>query len=180
MKLPAKYLFPGISARFLLALLVAVLFVVVFMLMRHSLLQPKPQPVAQAQPATTNSLPKPEVTNKMNSPAATPAALANYPDFQVRPFAVAYESPQIRWTQGDGKDTNVIRHLAHNHLEYDRMVEENPRIFRRQLVYLKELAGAVFEEAKLTGKPVQLLTLPVDTTKGSVFYRLVYPWSQTQ
>ena len=40
------------------------------------------------------------------------------------------------------------------------MVEENPRIFRRQLVYLTETAAAVFENAKLTGAPVTQLTLP--------------------
>jgi len=40
------------------------------------------------------------------------------------------------------------------------MVEENSRIFRRQLVYLKETTASVFEAAKLTGKPVQQLTLP--------------------
>jgi hypothetical protein len=40
------------------------------------------------------------------------------------------------------------------------MVDENSRIFRRQLVYLKETAAAVFEQAKLTGEPVRQLTLP--------------------
>lgn len=73
---------------------------------------------------------------------------------------MAYESPNVQWTLADGKDTNVIRELAHNRLEYDRMVEENPRIFRRQLVYLKDTAAAVFERAKLTGEPVRQLTLP--------------------
>jgi hypothetical protein len=73
---------------------------------------------------------------------------------------VAYESPNAQWTLADGKDTNVIRQLAHNPLEYDRMVGENARIFKRQLVYLKETAAAVFEQAKLTGEPVKQLTLP--------------------
>ena len=40
------------------------------------------------------------------------------------------------------------------------MVDENSRIFRRQLVYLKETVAAVLEQAKLTGAPVQQLTLP--------------------
>jgi hypothetical protein len=96
----------------------------------------------------------------MGSPATTPTVLAKKSDFSERPFPVAYESSKIQWTSADGKDTNVIRQLAHNSLEYDRMVEENSRIFRRELVYLKETAAAVFEEAKLTKTPVQLLTLP--------------------
>ena len=100
------------------------------------------------------------MTNAPKSPPATAAVLASSPGFQARPFGVAFESPNNQWTSADGKDTNVIRQLAHNPLEYDRMVEENPRIFRRQLVYLKETAAAVFEEAKLTGTPVQRLTLP--------------------
>ena len=37
---------------------------------------------------------------------------------------------------------------------------KTPRIFRRQLVYLKATAAAVFESAKLTRQPVQQLTLP--------------------
>ena len=86
--------------------------------------------------------------------------LPNYPDFQERPFSVAYESPAVQWTLADGKDTNIIRQLAHNHLEYDRMVGENSRIFRRQLVYLKETPAAVLEQAKLAGQAVQQLTLP--------------------
>jgi hypothetical protein len=83
-----------------------------------------------------------------------------YASFKQRPFPVAYESARVQWTLADGKDTNVIRELAHNPLEYERMVEENARIFKRQLVYLKEPSAAVFEQAKLTGKPVGQLTLP--------------------
>ncbi len=107
-----------------------------------------------------NSQPQPAVTNVINSPAPTAAVLANNPNFQARPFPVAYESSKIQWTAADGKDTNVISQLAHNPLEQDRMMEENPRIFRRQLVYLKETAAAVFEQAKLTGEKIQQLTLP--------------------
>jgi hypothetical protein len=93
----------------------------------------------------------------------TPPGLGVMPDdsdFKLRPFSVAQETVSAQWTSADGKDTNVIRQLAHNPLEYARMVEENPRIFKRQLVYLKETAAAVFEQAKLTGEPVKQLTLP--------------------
>jgi hypothetical protein len=123
-------------------------------------------PKENTQPATQASV----VATSSNSPVQAPAAakpvapvakvLPNYPDFQSKPLPVAYESSKVQWTLADGKDTNVIRQLAHNPLEYARMVEENPRIFRRQLVYLKETAASVFEQAKLTGVPVQQLTLP--------------------
>ncbi len=83
-----------------------------------------------------------------------------YADFQLRPFPVAYESSNFQWTAADGKETNIIRQLAHNPLEYERMVEENPRIFQRELVYLKETAASVFEQARLSGQPVQQLPLP--------------------
>jgi hypothetical protein len=84
----------------------------------------------------------------------------NYSEFKERPLPVAYESPHFQWTLADGKDTNVICQLAHNPLEYARMVEENPRIFKRELVYLKETAASVFEQAKLNHDPVTQLTLP--------------------
>jgi hypothetical protein len=85
---------------------------------------------------------------------------ALYASFQKKPFAVTQETGAFGWTAEDGKDPGVIKQLAHNELEFQRMVEENSRIFRRQLVYLKETAASVFEQAKLTGKPVQQLTLP--------------------
>lgn len=75
-------------------------------------------------------------------------------------FPIGHETAFAKWTDADGKDTNVIKQLAHNPLEYARMVEENPRIFRRQLVYLNQTAASVFEKAKLTGDLVQHLTLP--------------------
>jgi hypothetical protein len=144
------------SIRFVVGLLLmfaAMAVVVVICLVSRNQAPPlKHQPVVQTLlPVATNSPPE---------PAASSTVLANGPDFKERPLRVAYESPNFQWTLEDGKDTNIIRQLAHNPLEYDRMVEENPRIFRRELVYLKETAASVFEEAKLTGQPVQQLTLP--------------------
>jgi len=78
----------------------------------------------------------------------------------MRPLPVGIESTNNQWALADGKDINTIRQLAHNPLEYARMVDENARIFRRQLVYLKETAAAVFEQAKVTDSPVTQLTLP--------------------
>jgi hypothetical protein len=100
------------------------------------------------------------MSNMTSPPTARPAVLANNPGFQERPFPVAYESAKFQWTLADGKNTNVIRQLAHNPLEYARMVTENSEIFRRQLVYLKETAGSVFDQGKLSGAAVTQLTLP--------------------
>jgi hypothetical protein len=157
MKSPANHPSSNGLAWLLFALLVAVL---VRFVLRYPAPQPKPQPLAQAQPVMTNAVSKPAATNMASASPVRPAVLANNSDFQVHPFPVAYESSKVQWTLADGKDTNVIQQLAHNPLEYDRMVEENSRIFRRQLVYLKETAASVFEAAKLTGKPVEQLTLP--------------------
>ncbi|HEU5397269.1 MAG TPA: hypothetical protein VFV81_08875 [Verrucomicrobiae bacterium] len=121
-----------------------------------------PTPAQLTKPSTAAATASPPATA-----AQTPMMAANQTagsgtkgGFQLRPFPVAYESPHFEWTLANGMDTNVIRELAHNDLEYARMVEENPRIFRRRLVYLKQTAAAVFEQAKLTGSAVQQLTLP--------------------
>jgi len=79
---------------------------------------------------------------------------------QKRPLAVSFTRGKCEWTGDDGRDTNIIRHLAHNELEYARMLDENSRIFRRQLVYRKETAAMLLERAKLTGESIRQLTLP--------------------
>lgn len=89
-----------------------------------------------------------------------PVVTPNYADFQKRPFPVSQESGAIQWTSVDGKDTNVIRQLAHNPLEYDRMVAENARILRRQLVYHNDTAAAQVQRAKAAGQSVRQLILP--------------------
>jgi hypothetical protein len=60
-------------------------------------------------------------TSNAKSADTNPPASAESPYFQQHPFPVSYETPEIQWTSADGKDTNVIRHLAHNPLEYDRV-----------------------------------------------------------
>ena len=115
--------------------------------------QPLPAPA-------TNSVAQTALTNASKASHPIPGVVANYPDFKIRPLPVGRESTNNQWTSADGKDTNIIRQLAHNPLEYARMVEENPRIFERQLVYLKETAASVFEQARLTGSTVTQLTLP--------------------
>ena len=156
MKPRAKQSFAPLLAGGLMILAVVALVAVILPASHHPAPAPKLQPVAHTRPVTTNS----PAVSAMTTPAAGSSVLPDNPGFQERPFPVAYESPQDQWTLADGKDTNVIRQLAHNPLEYARMVEENSRIFRRQLVYLKETAAAVFEAAKLTGQPVHQLLLP--------------------
>jgi hypothetical protein len=85
---------------------------------------------------------------------------ALYASFQRHPFPVTRESEAFGWTAEDGKNPGVIKQLAHNELEYERMAEESARIFRRQLVYHKETADAQIQRAKLTGEPIQQLSLP--------------------
>lgn len=119
------------------------------------------QPAVQVARQATNLSTGIITASRTNSPVAALGKVAtNYPNFQLRPLPVAYESPHFQWTLADGKDTNVIRELAHNQLEYDRMVEENPSIFKRELVYLRQSPAAIFEQARLTGDPVTQVTLP--------------------
>ena len=166
-----RYKIPSLK-RFLMASTLVfvtglILVVALVLASRHPATPPKPQPVvqtqpmAQAQPVATNLPPAPLATTPAATTPATSAGVSpNWPSFQERPFPVAYESPNFQWTLADGKDTNIIRELAHNELEYKRMVSENSTIYRRQLIYLKETPAAVFEQAELTGKPVRQLTLP--------------------
>lgn len=162
MKSPSKNLFSGITVRLLLILLAVGLVVVGFMVLSQRTPQPKPELAAQARPAVpaTNLASQTPMTSVTKLLTVKSGGLPKWTDFQERPFPVAYESSNVQWTLADGKATNVIRQLAHNDLEYQRMVDENSRIFRRQLVYLKATAAAVFESAKLTRQPVQQLTLP--------------------
>ncbi|HZJ15294.1 MAG TPA: hypothetical protein VFD27_09605, partial [Chthoniobacteraceae bacterium] len=75
-------------------------------------------------------------------------------------FEVAHESGTNQWTAEDGRDPNAILNLAHNDLEVQRLMDENARINRRQLVYRKEPAWVLVERAKATGEPLRKLTLP--------------------
>jgi hypothetical protein len=102
----------------------------------------------------SSSLASPSI-DKVETAAAN-FAVPLQPTKPLSPVAVKVPS----WPGGDGKDTNVLRRWAHNELEYQRMVEENSRIIRRQLVKLTETVAAVVERSRLTGEPVRELTLP--------------------
>ena len=160
MKSPSENLFSGIAVRLLLVLLAVVLVVVGVMALRQR--TPQLQPVVQARLAApaTNLPSQTPMTSATKSPTVKSGVSPNWTNFQERPFPVAYESAKFQWTLADGKETNVIKQLAHNPLEYGRMVRENSEIFRRQLVYLKETAAAVYAQANLTGAAVTQMTLP--------------------
>ena len=122
--------------------------------------QPKLASVNTGGASSEQSQPRTDVSPQSQpAPVAASASTATAA-FQLRPLAVARETATHQWTAEDARDTNVIRQLAHNDLEYQRMVEENTRIQRRQLVYRKDTAAAVLQRALLTGEPVGQLTLP--------------------
>lgn len=82
------------------------------------------------------------------------------PGFRLRPFAVMQESTNYQWTAQDGKSVAGIRALAHNEPEFQRMAEENSRIFRRQLVYDKQPFSLAAQRAVYFGEPLNQLILP--------------------
>ena len=83
-----------------------------------------------------------------------------FPEFQKHPFVAARETDGFGWTAEDGKHPDVVRKLAHNELEFERMAGENDRIYRRQLVYHTDPIAAQIERAKLTGGPLREIQLP--------------------
>lgn len=116
-------------------------------------------------PPSESALPAPNspaapAAQDPQKPSLPPAATAAPADFKLRPFPVVNEGKSHQWTSADGKDTNVILQLAHNPLEYARMVEENSRIKRRQLVYRKETVPQLLQQLQPAGARLQSFTLP--------------------
>ncbi len=109
---------------------------------------------ANAPPHNAQAVPPLSSGSRLGPIVSAPATV------QKRPFAVSLARGNCEWTAEDGRDTNVIRRLAHNELECARMLDENSRIFRRQLVYRKETAAMLLERARLTGQSIRQLTLP--------------------
>lgn len=60
----------------------------------------------------------------------------------------------------DGKSPDVIRQLAHNEWEVERMTAENDSIKHRQLVYRNEPINVTIERARAAGQPLTNITLP--------------------
>ena len=91
---------------------------------------------------------------------AAPSAVVNFAGFKKRPLPVTQRSATHEWTEGDGRDPQVVQQIAHNEDEFIRLMEENERIIRRQLVYRNDTAAAVIQRSKLTGEMVKRLVLP--------------------
>ncbi|MCP5543136.1 MAG: hypothetical protein H7A49_04440 [Akkermansiaceae bacterium] len=90
---------------------------------------------------------------------ATPDAVA--PDgVPLRPLPVSLTSRSHEWTSNDATDPKVIEKIARNPEEAVKMLEENDRILRRQLVYRTEPVAKLLQQSRLSGKPVTRFTLP--------------------
>jgi hypothetical protein len=111
------------------------------------------QPAPRTTARTTATTPVPSKT-------AEPVPAQTFSWFSKRPLAVARRSKTHEWTAEDGRSPDFIYKTAHNDLEAQRMVEENDRIKRRQLVYRNDTAAVVIQRARLSGEPVKKLTLP--------------------
>lgn len=84
-----------------------------------------------------------------------------FPDSPVaHPLAVVRTSAKHEWTSEDAKDPKVIERIAHNPEEAIRLIEENDRIKRRQLVYRKETVPMLLEQAQGKGGSLKSLSLP--------------------
>jgi hypothetical protein len=162
LKPPAKSFRPTVMRTLAMVMIAALAIVIVALSLRRPAPRPNPVPAALVQTSlsTTNPSIQGVASNASGRSAIAAGAGTAGSNFLVRPFAVAKESPMHQWTIEDGRDTNVIRQLAHNDAEYRRMVEENSRIQRRQLVYRKDTAAAMMQRARLSGEPVKQLTLP--------------------
>ena len=78
----------------------------------------------------------------------------------VRPLPVASSSAHHQWAAGDALTPDAIQKIARNRDEFIRLVQENDRILRRQLVYRQDVAAAAVQRSRLTGEPVRSLILP--------------------
>jgi hypothetical protein len=116
-----------------------------------STVDPAPATAAATTPAVLSSA----ITN----PPPGPGLVPDYDWFQRRPFAVFQTNGNWQWTAENAMDSNVLRHLAHNDLEYERLLAENETIFRRQLVYHQGAFSLQAQAARL-GQPVTSATLP--------------------
>lgn len=77
-----------------------------------------------------------------------------------RPLPVALSSALHQWTAGDALTPETIRLIARNRDEFIRLIEENDRIERRQLVYRQDVVAAAVQRSRLTGEPIRTFVLP--------------------
>ena len=151
----------------LAAILVMVALVsgIVFWLMTHrpasiALNSPPPKIMAAVSNPPAAGIGAQQLSGPAASPNTAPLPAVEFSWFRAHPFAAAASNSVYAWTAEDGKDTNIIRQLAHNELEYQRMVKENDTIYRRQLVYHPEGFTLLAQQAVQSGQGIQQLTVP--------------------
>lgn len=105
-----------------------------------------------------------EETAKTVETSTTPPSpirgVRQFESFRLRPFAAVKSSGAHEWTAEDARSPEAIRNLAHNELEVQRLLEENARIERRQLVYRKVTVPSLLERSLGSGQRLQSFTLP--------------------
>ena len=104
--------------------------------------------------------PAPRATNRPVGQPSNQQSSANFPWFQAHPFAAALTNGDYKWTAEDGKDPEVIRRLAHNEPESQRMLRENDTIYRRQLVYDTKGFMRQAQAGLPAGQSLQQVTVP--------------------
>jgi len=113
--------------------------------------------VTNHQPETSPAAPD---TAASKAPATSTQVAAAPEQVALRPLPVTRSSAAHEWTDADATQPVVIEKIAHNPDEFMRLVEENDRIKRRQLVYRSQPAWELVEQSRATGEPVRALTLP--------------------
>ena len=149
---------PGNFRAIALALAVSALAGGIFFWRSEKLLPPAPNQAVSSAPITNPVSPAVVSFAPTNILGVPPAN--HLPTLVAHPFPAAQTNGAFAWTAEDGKDTNVIRRLAHNELEYQRMVNENPTIYRRQLVYHPAGFTVQAQSAVQAGHSIQQITLP--------------------
>lgn len=115
-----------------------------------------------APPPARDSSPPALATVVEMTAAESASAAVSTPDYAPapRPFPATRATARHEWAGADGLDPAVLRRLARNDLEYQRLLDKNNRIARRQLVYRKDPSAAVAQRARRDGQPLLRLTLP--------------------
>lgn len=102
----------------------------------------------------------PDTGSQAQFPNAYAQSTNTWPAPQLRPLKVARQSLYFEWTGENAMATNVLERIAHNALEYQRLLEENTRIIRRQLVYRKEPIDMIIQRHRTIGMPINQLMVP--------------------
>lgn len=143
-----------------LGLAAAVLLILGFLALRpHSARDDAPASASPSEQAPVADTTPAADTTPPASPPPGPPVVQDRP-LVLRPLAVAKETELHAWSAEDARDPEVIRRIAHNEWEERRMLEENPRITGRQLVYRKEPVFIAVERARAEGRPLASFTLP--------------------